>query len=594
MSFLTASTIILWLFLAGKFPSTVQSGVFDQPYMDISVRETAGVDLRRSLTGGIPIAEGAAPAGSRFVLLDGDNKPVPCQSEVLATWGDGSARWVLLDFQADPGAGDTDHFRLVWDPGLRVPRASSPVRTREGRTLSVSSGNVELKTIPGSVLRISDRFDVKLVFTDKDGTRCEGVVETSSVETSGDMRSTLSLSGSFRTPGGDRVVDFRMRASVYAGLDQFYLEPQLLVNADKGVITYINDLSLEFIPLSPIRSASIGGSPGSPGWQGTPSGSPVRLFQFDDEYYRFEGAPGSGEKAPGWMEINDGNGTLALTLRDFWQQWPKSLEVDSQVARLGLFPRFSEGSFDHMDPWYKHDYLFEGESYRLREGQSRRWQVWVDLSGNGERLTKSINRHLVPSADPVQAINTGEWGFIAAAGTRGMEEYDTWADNLFEGYCRSIREQRDYGAMNWGDWWGERNVNWGNHEYDSPLHILTQFARTGDPKYFYVGEQSARHYSEVDVVHSVNDDLRKYFSRWESSRYPSRPGMVHEHTIGHVGGFHPLEDIRELYVSLSRSPNPNLNPYIPMGPFNLGHIWTLGMAYYYLLTGDPWVKETVG
>ena len=43
------------------------------------------------------------------------------------------------------------------------------------------------------------------------------------------------------------------------------------------------------------------------------------------------------------------------------------------------------------------------------------------------------------------------------------------------------------------------------------MQILTQFARTGDPKYFYVGEQSARHISEVDVVHFVNDGLKEYF-----------------------------------------------------------------------------------
>lgn len=267
----------------------------------------------------------------------------------------------------------------------------------------------------------------------------------------------------------------------------------------------------------------------------------------------------------------------------------KSLEVNSKGAKLGLFPYFDEGAFDHMEPWYKHDYLFENNYYRLREGQARRWQVWVDLSGEGEKLAKAVDRHLVPAADPVQAIATGEWGFIAASGTEGMAEYDTWAENQFEGYVHSIREQRDYGAMNWGDWWGERDVNWGNHEYDTPLHILTQFARTGDPKYFYVGEQSARHMSEVDVVHSVNPDLKAYFSRWEPKNYPSRPGIVHEHTIGHVGGFHPIEDIRAVYEELRGDPNP----YIPMGPFNLGHIWTLGMAHCYLLTGDPWVKETV-
>src|SRR5690606_8344243 len=271
----------------------------------------------------------------------------------------------------------------------------------------------------------------------------------------------------------------------------------LLVNADTGIITHINDLSLEFIPLNPIRSASIGGAPG---WKGEPTDTAVRLFQLDDEQYRFEGASGSGGKAPGWMEIDDGKGPMAVTLRDFWEQWPKSLEVDSKSARLGLFPYFKEGSFDHMEPWYKHDYLFEGDTYRLREGQSRRWQVWLDLSGNGEALAKTVDKHLVPAADPVQAIATGEGGFIAASGTKGMTEYDSWAENQFDGYVRSIREQRDYGAMNWGDWWGERDVNWGNHEYDTPLHILSQFARTGDPKYFYVGEQAARHMSEVDVV----------------------------------------------------------------------------------------------
>src|SRR5690606_15856750 len=299
----------------------------------------------------------------------------------------------------------------------------------------------------------------------------------------GEMRSTLALSGSFRTPEGQRVVDFRLRASVFAGLPRFYLEPQLLVNADTGIMTYIKDLSLEFVALNPIRSASIGGSPG---WKGGTGENPVRLFQVDDEQYRFEGAAGSGDKAPGWMEINDGNGTLAFTLRDFWEQWPKRLEVETKRAKLGRFLYFEEGELAHMEPWYKHDYLSEGNSYRQREGRARRWQVWLDRSGDGETLAKAVDRHLVPAADPVQAIATGEWGFIAASGTKGMTEYDSWAENQFDGYVRSIREQRDYGAMNWGDWWGERDVNWGNHEYDTPLHILSQFARTGDPKYFYV------------------------------------------------------------------------------------------------------------
>ena len=559
-------------------------------YADISIKETAGLSITGPVTGGIPIAEGAAPAGSRFILLDKNNKPVPCQSEVLARWKDNSVRWVLLDFQAKPQVNGTDHFRLVWDQANKEPQPSNPVKTVQGNVTSVSSGSVQIKTVPGALLRISNRFDVKLVLTDRQGRRCEGVLESAKVETAGKLRSTILVKGSFRTPEKQRVVDFRLRASVFAGLSRFYIEPQILINADNDMIQYINDLSLEFIPVNQIRSASIGGSPG---WNGSPAaGSPVRLFQVDDENYRIEGAAGKGAKAPGWMEINDGKGNIAITLRDFWQQWPKSLEVDAKVAKLGLLPEFEAGTFSHMEPWYKHDYLFDGNSYRLREGQTRRWQVWIDLSGNGETISKAADMSLVAIADPTQAIATGEWGFVAPAGSKGMTEYDSWADNQFEGYCRSIREQRDYGAMNWGDWWGERGVNWGNHEYDTPLHILTQFARTGDPKYFYVGEQTARHLSEVDIVHFVNPELKKYFARWESKAYPSRPGMMHEHSIGHVGGFHSVEKVKELYVARNIG-SGNDNPYLCLDPFNLGHIFTLGMAQYYLLTGDPWIKEAV-
>jgi hypothetical protein len=558
-------------------------------YTDIIVRDMAGLDIKRSVTGGVPLAEGTAPSGSRFTLLDKNNKPVPCQYEVLARWKGGSVRWVLLDFQAKPKINGTDSFRLTWDLKTKEVKPSDPVKTVQGKVISASSGSVHLSTIKGALLRISNRFDVKLILTDKQGKRCEGIVRSTKVETNGKLRSTLLLEGSFFTPEKQRVVDFRLRASVYAGLSKFYLEPQILINADNDMIQYINDLSLEFVSLNPIRSASIGGSPG---WTGSPApGSPVRLFQVDDQKYSFEGASGNGEKAPGWMELNDGKGTMAVTLRDFWQQWPKSLEVDSKIARLGLFPEFEAGTFSQMGPWYKHDYLFEGDSYRLREGQSRRWQVWADLSGNGENLARSVNMSLVPAVDPTQAIATGEWGYIAPAGSQGMEQYDAWAENLFEGYCRSIHEQRDYGAMNWGDWWGERNCNWGNHEYDTPMQILIQFARTGDPKYFHVAEQAARHYSEVDVIHFVNQELKEYFSQWEAEDYPSRPGMVHEHSIGHVGGFHPVEKIRQLYYELGV--DKSKDPYLCLDPFNLGHIFTLGMAHYYLLTGDPWIKETV-
>ncbi len=597
MKRITAFSICLCLVPAGLLLAGDVKSKSPTERLDISVRDMTGLKSLRPVTGGVPLTEGVAPEGVNFVLYDENDNPVSCQASVLARWKDRSVRWVLLDFQAKPPANGTAHFKLSWGKKVKTVNPEFPVQITGQKKPSIKTRNIVVSPVKDALrkesfglLRISDRVDVKFSLTDSKGANCNGIVESVEVQTKGKIRSTLLLKGAFYSPDGERVFGFRMRVSVFAGLSKVYLEPQILVNPEKGVIQNIRSLKLEVIPLDPMRSASIGGAPG---WRGKPASS-LRLFQFDDENYRFEGAKGKGSKASGWAQINDGKGTIAIALKDFWQQWPKSIEVDSKGLTIGLFPEFKEGSFNHMKPWYKYQYLFEDNCYRLRKGQAPRWQVWLDLSGDGPSLVSSANAPLVPSADPAQAIATGAWGYVAPAGSPGMKEYDDWSENLFDnGYCHSIKAQRDYGQMNWGDWFGERGCNWGNHEYDTPKHILMQFARTGDPKYFYVGDAAARHTSEVDVIHFVNDDLRKYFGEDSGDRpaYPVRPGMVHQHCVGHVSGFYSVERIRELYVSLGVGNSKN--PYLCLSPYNLGHIWTHGMVLDYFLTGDPWMKETV-
>ncbi|UCD00155.1 MAG: hypothetical protein JSW66_09790 [Phycisphaerales bacterium] len=555
-------------------------------HMPISVWNISGIESRRPVTGGVPLAQGAAPQGVLFALCDANDNPVPLQTSVLSRWKDRSARWVLLDFQAEPPANTREHFKLCWGKKLKAANPEFPVEVNRQDRLSIGTRNVIVSPLRSALLRISDRVDLGLTLIDGEGRKCTAIVESVDVQTEGEIRSTLLLRGAFRDPDGRRVFGFRVLASVFAGLSKVYLEPQILIDSENGVVQHLRDLKFAVTPLVPMRSATIGGTPK---WTGT-SKSKVRLFQVDDENYRFEGARGSGSKAQGWAEMNDGRGTIAIALRDFWQQWPKSIEVDSEGLAIGLFPGFAKGTFDHMEPWYKHQYLFKDNYYRLRTGQAPRWRIWLDLSGRGSSLVQAANAPLVPSADPAQAIASGVWGSIDPAGGPDMKRYDDWAENLFDnGYCRSIRVQRDYGQMNWGDWFGERRCNWGNHEYDTAKHILVQFARTGDPKYLYVGDVAARHTSEIDVIHFANDDLTRHFEEDFGGRsaYPVRPGMVHEHCVGHVSGFYDVERIRELYASLGNG------SHLCLAPYNLGHIWTQGMVYDYFLTGNPWVKETV-
>jgi len=479
-------------------------------------------------------------------------------------------------------------FALSWGDSPRPPVARQPVTLVDATKNIMRSGTMQLRPTADGLLDIGDRLTVEFTLTDEQGRRCQGKVESVDVEASGPIRGTMLLRGSFRRADGSRVLGFRLRASLFAGHSAVCLEPHLLVDADTGVLHQLCGLSLEIHPRTSSETISLCGR------SVKPSKSTVRLLQVDDENYRFEGLEGTGSNAPGWAELADSRGTVAVAMRDFWQQWPKSLEAHDRGLTVGLFPAFSAETFDHMGPWYKHQYLFEDNRYQLRMGQSRRWKIWLDLSGDGAALARSANAPLVAAADPAQAIATGVWGPIAAAGSSEMRAYDEWADNLFvNGYWNSIAVQRDYGSMNWGDWWGERGCNWGNHEYDTPKHMLIQFARTGDPKYLYAGDVAARHTSEVDVIQFVNEDLDQYFADTVGRRsdYPIRSGMVHEHCVGHVSGFYSVEKIRELYVSLGIVKSQR--PYLCLDPYNLGHIWTQGMVYDYFLTGDPWLRLTV-
>ncbi len=301
----------------------------------VTVRDVTGLAGSRPVTGGVPLAVGVAPKDSCFVLTDERGELVPCQTSVLARWKDESVRWVLLDFQAAPPPGGTARFTLGWSD--RGPAPQLPVATVDSTKGVIQTGTMRLGPADDAVLSVGDRLDVQFTLIDDEGRRCQGVVESSDVEASGPVRGTLLLRGAFRGPDGSRVLGFRLRASVFAGLSRVFLEPHLLVDADTGVVHRIRGLSLDIVPRTPLKGVQLGGG------SEVPSGASVRLLQIDDETCRFEGVEAAANKAPGWAELTDAAGTVAVAVRDFWQQWPKSIESDAARAEDWAVPHVFRG-----------------------------------------------------------------------------------------------------------------------------------------------------------------------------------------------------------------------------------------------------------
>ncbi|MGM0494498.1 MAG: hypothetical protein ACQER1_16320 [Armatimonadota bacterium] len=555
--------------------------------LNITVRDMSSLSTTRPVTGGVPIAEGAAPDGVTFTLTDDAGSDVPLQAEVIGRWKDGSARWVLLDFQSAPPADGGAQYTLTWGAaGAAEPEAGCAVY-KDGHKITWGDRIILIGGDEG-LLSIDDRIDCDLLALDAEGDPCDVEVQSVEVLSGGPLRATIELRGDVLRPGGVRWFSFRLRISAYAGLECVRFEPLVMMDCDEGLVQEIGGMALTVTSTADAEKISIGTHDGSTDAR--------TLLQVTDERYEVDGEAAEG-RAPGWLEA-DG---FAIAIRDFWRRWPSAIGATDDGLAAELLPANPDpADFEQMEPWWKYQYFFGDEHYRIRTGQARRWEVWLDLSGDGDTLARAIDRPLIPIADPAQAIATGVWDEIVPAG-EATAEYDKWAQKLFDAFQDSIEEQRDYGEMNWGDWYGERKVNWGNMEYDTPNQLLIQFARTGDPEYFYAADAAARHFAEVDTVHHINDDLWDHYcditggtKRGEEGpapAFPYRPGLVHQHTIGHVSGLVAEDVIREIFLEheIGRPPNP----YLCLGATNLGHVFAQGNVRHHFLTGDPFMRETV-
>jgi len=83
---------------------------------------------------------------------------------------------------------------------------------------------------------------------------------------------------------------------------------------------------------------------------------------------------------------------------------------------------------------------------------------------------------------------------------------------------------REYGMMNFGDWYGERQWNWGNLEYDLGHGFLTQFVRSGKPSFFRRAEEAIRHQRDVDTRHHASDP-RRVGQQWTTA-WAIRPAIT--------------------------------------------------------------------
>ncbi len=554
----------------GRIPLKVEN-----PY-DFAVKNSP-------VTSGVPFAKGELADAEHVHLLDSQGREVVVQSKVTARWPDSSVKWLLVSFLADVGARSTATYRLEYGSDVTAAAAQSLLkRTEDAGGFAIGTGPLRVRfTLPSAFptgIQLDADGDGR--FTDRDGpptarmlaeltslgisyTTQRGL-ESVHAEEIGPVRTVVRTVGRHRAANGKPMFAYTTRFAFYAGLPMVLVDYTWENDSVEERFSQFDAVGLR-IPLANVASRrwTIGLGQG----QETSGKGAVELRQLRDDAFDMSPRLPAGTKtrrADGWIDVNgDGWGVLAA-VRDFWQLYPKALGLTSDSLNIDLCPQLSQGMYDECSKLdeIKLYYYLKGGKYRVARGMTKQHQILLychtaDAAAvtEAKQRAKVFQEPLIAVCTPERYCGTGVFGEILPATTGRWPEYEKVCEKVYQGYVRHREAGHEYGMLNFGDQWGERKVNWANGEYDHHHAFLMQFARTGDRKWYFLGEKAARHAIDVDTCHHG----------------PHRGGEW-VHAMGHTGGYFT---------------EPYQGHGIPGGGFTVSHTWTEGFYDWYALSGDP-------
>ncbi|MBQ7494699.1 MAG: hypothetical protein IJT75_02900 [Bacteroidaceae bacterium] len=238
----------------------------------------------------------------------------------------------------------------------------------------------------------------------------------------------------------------------------------------------------------------------------------------------------TGPRADGYAFAGDVSGGLGVSIKDFWQSYPASLQVDSathDVAYLTAYlwsPDAGPMDLRHYDN-VAHDLNASYED--VQEGMSTPYGIarTSTLTLIPERAfpgKAAIAQRARQQAEDAPLLCTpeylhsrrafGVWSLPDRSNERRAKVEDLLTDYL-DFYMRAVEEHHWYGFWNYGDFMHgydpERHMwkydvggfAWDNTELGSISWLWYSFLRTARPDIWRAAEAMTRHTSEVDVYH---------------------------------------------------------------------------------------------
>ncbi len=238
----------------------------------------------------------------------------------------------------------------------------------------------------------------------------------------------------------------------------------------------------------------------------------------------------TGQRADGYAFAGDVSGGLGISIKNFWQSYPASLQVDSathDVAYLTAYlwsPDAGPMDLRHYDN-VAHDLNASYED--VQEGMSTPYGIarTSTLTLIPERAypgKATIAQRARQQAEDAPLLCTPEylhsrrafgiWSLPDRSNERRAQVEDLLTDYL-DFYMKAVEERHWFGFWNYGDFmhgydpvrhewkYDVGGFAWDNTELGSISWLWYSFLRTARPDIWRAAEAMTRHTSEVDVYH---------------------------------------------------------------------------------------------
>jgi hypothetical protein len=540
---------------------------------------------------GVPWPRGAVRKEQTFVLTAADGSPLPVQSWTLAYWPDGSIKWTGFATVAGPAA--TGALKVApGSPAasaqtVKVSDSAAAVAIDTGKLQCrvPRSGPyfLDALTVDGRVVASQAR----LVCTLKEGARFTSAVRKVTVEQPGPVRAVVRIDGVHKAASGAREwLPFVVRLYFHAGLEQVRLVHTIVFDGDDrkdfisglGVAVSVplreqvhnrhvrfagEDGGLWSEPVEPLAGRRLLGAPGAgnvyadqlagkrvPNREAFNAASQkliddwanwdaYKLVQPNADGFTIHKRANSqscwldpigGRRASGLVFVGDVSGGLAVGVKNFWQSYPASLEVQGATKAAAEVtawlwspdaPAMDLRHYDTRAHGLESSYEDVQPGFSTPHGVARSSELMLFPCAATPSKQETERQVAISVAPPVLTPAPGHLHAAGAFGIWSLPDRSTAAksaledqlDAAFAVYHKEVDQRHWYGFWNFGDvmhqYDGPRHewrydvggFAWDNTELGTDVWLWYTFLRSGRADVFRMAEAMTRHTSEVDVYH---------------------------------------------------------------------------------------------